>query len=71
MLKTFYLSLHQEKKENIMKWSFNIYVNDVRDVHYEFDTKEKAETWQKNYISDMKKIGCWPIPGVKTRVEEN
>ena len=54
-----------------MKWSFNIYVNDVRDIHYEFDTREKAETWQKNYISEMKRIGCWPLNGVKTTVEEN
>ena len=50
-----------EKAVNVLKWSFNIYVNDVRDIHYEFDSKKKAETWQENYISDMKKIGCWPI----------
>ena len=53
------------------QWSFNIYVNGTRDVHYEFDSREKAERWQKNYISDMKKIGCYPIKGVKTRVEQD
>lgn len=53
-----------------MKWSFNIYANGVRDVHYEFDSREKAERWQMNFINDMKKIGCWPIAGIKTKVEE-
>jgi len=53
-----------------MKWSFNTYYNGIRDVQYEFEAKEKAEQWQKNFIADMKKIGCWPIKGVTTKVEQ-
>lgn len=52
------------------KYTFNIYVNDVLETSYEFDTKEKAEKWQSDYIADMKRIGCWPIKGVRTKVEE-
>lgn len=53
-----------------MKWFFNTYTNGVRDIHYEFDSKEKAEQWQKNFIADMKKINCWPIKGITTKVEQ-
>lgn len=53
-----------------MMYTFNIYVDGVLDASYEFDTKEKAESWQSRFISDMKKIGCWPLKGVKTQVEQ-
>ena len=53
-----------------MMYTFNIYVDGVLDKSFEFDTKEKAESWQSRFISDMKKIGCWPLKGVKTRVEQ-
>ena len=54
-----------------MKWFFNTYVDGVRDIHYGFDSREKAEQWQKDFIADMKRIGWWPLNGIKTRVEEN
>ena len=52
------------------KYAFKIYDNDVVNTCYEFDTKEKAEKWQKDFINDMKKIGCYPIKGIRTKVEE-
>lgn len=53
----------------VPKASFKIFENDVCVLSYDFDSKEKAENWAKNYISDMKKIGCWPIKGIKVKVE--
>ena len=48
---------------------FKIFNNGICELSYEFDCKEKAENWQDNYIKDMKKIGCWPIKGIYTKVE--
>lgn len=53
-----------------MKYATKIYVNDVVDTCYEFDERKKAEKWQNDYIDEMKKIGCWPIPGITIKVEE-
>lgn len=50
-------------------WVFKTIVDGVVNTCYEFDSKEKAEAWQKNFISDMKKIGCYPLKGLVTRVE--
>lgn len=52
------------------KFAFKIYNNDVCEVCYEFDSEQKANNWQENYIRDMKKIGCWPIKGIRTKVEQ-
>ena len=48
---------------------FKIFENDVCVLSYDFDSKEKAVNWAKEYINDMKKIGCWPIKGIKVKVE--
>ena len=53
-----------------MKWAFRTYADGVLNTSYEFESREKAEEWQDNFISDMKKIGCWPLDGVKVRVEQ-
>ena len=51
-------------------FAFKIYDNDVCVTCYPFDTELKANTWQENYITEMKKIGCWPIKGITTKVEK-
>lgn len=53
-----------------MKWLFKTIVDGVVNTCYEFDSKEKAERWQKNFIEDMKKIGCYPLKGLKLKVEQ-
>lgn len=51
-------------------FAFKIYDNDIEVICYEFDSKEKAEKWQSNYINDMKKMGTWPLKGIRTKVEQ-
>ena len=51
-------------------FAFKIYDNDKEVISYEFDSKEKAEKWQSDYINDMKKMGAWPLKGIRTKVEE-
>ena len=53
-----------------MKWLFKTIVDGVVNTCYEFDSKEKAEKWQENYIKEMKKIGCWPLSWLKVKVEQ-
>ena len=53
-----------------MKFAFQTIVDGVLNTSYEFDSREKAEKWQEQYIKDMKKIGCYPIKGLETKVVE-
>lgn len=53
-----------------MKWLFKTIVDGVVNTSYEFDSKEKAEDYQKRYIADMKKIGCYPLKGLNLKVEQ-
>lgn len=53
-----------------MKCLFKTIVDGVVNTCYEFDSKEKAERWQENYIKEMKKISCYPISGLKLKVEQ-
>lgn len=59
-----------KKKEKIMKWLFKTIVYGEVNTCYEFDCKEKAERWQKNYIEEMSKIGCYPLKGLELKVEQ-
>lgn len=59
-----------EKKKKIMKWLFKTIVDGVVNTCYEFDSKEKAERWRKNYIEEMRKIGCYPLKGLELKVEQ-
>lgn len=53
-----------------MKWLFKTIVDGVVNTSYEFDSKEKAERWRKNYIEEMRKIGCYPLKGLELKVEQ-
>ena len=53
-----------------MKWLFKTIVDGVVNTCCEFDCKEKAEDYQKRYIADMKKIGCYPLRGLELKVEQ-
>lgn len=59
-----------KEKEKIMKWLFKTIVDGVVNTCYEFDCKEKAEQWRKNYIEEMRKIGCYPLKGLELKVEQ-
>ena len=63
-----YICIREKKK--IMKWLFKTIVDGVVNTCYEFDSKEKAEDYQKRYIADMKKIGCYPLKGLELKVEQ-
>ena len=53
-----------------MKWLFKTIVDGVVNTCYEFSSKEKAEKYQDDFIKDMKKIGCYPLSGLKIKVEQ-
>ncbi len=53
-----------------MQWSFTIFVNEEMSEMYIYHSKEKAEKAQADYINEKKRIGCWPINGVSTKVEQ-
>ena len=65
----YFVYLYAEKG-NVMKWLFKTIVDGVVNTCYEFDSKEKADRWQENYIKDMKKIGCYPLKGLELKVEQ-
>lgn len=63
----YYLCIKKQRRK-IMKWLFKTIVDGVVNTCYEFDCKEKALRYAKNYSEEMKKIG-W-VKGLKLKVEQ-
>lgn len=63
----YYLCIKKQRRK-IMKWLFKTIVDEVVNTCHEFDCKEKALRYAKNYSEEMKKIG-W-VKGLKLKVEQ-